>query len=203
MVNREATNTNFIVFGLTPPGLEPTTSHTQSEHANHCTTVAVYCGRKAWTDIQYVWLSQYLAEKCWNLYIQISHHLLKMQVISFNQMGLVFKFQLITFLKIDNYGYLLFMMKDMMVLLYCTRPKSKITSYYFNVQLRAAKFKQLFFVTCIFPNSYWCYIYFNQMGLVFKFQLIWWIKGYAECSKGKLNKCILKAIVDTVTWLKQ
>jgi len=58
------------------------------------------------------------------------------------------------------------MMKDMMVLLYilyCTRPKSKITSYYFNVQLWAAKFKQLFFVTCIFPNSYWRYIYYTAI----------------------------------------
>ncbi len=82
--------------------------------------------QQSFTPLQYVWLSQYLAEKCWNLYNQISHPLIKMQVISF-----------------------------------------------------------------------------NKMGLVFKFQLIWWIKGYAECSKGKLNKCILKAIVDTVTWLKQ
>jgi hypothetical protein len=33
----------------------------------------------------------------------------------------------ITLLKFDNYGYLLFM-KDIMVLLYCIRPKNKITS---------------------------------------------------------------------------
>lgn len=32
MVIREAANTNFIVFGFTPPGLEPTISHTQDEH---------------------------------------------------------------------------------------------------------------------------------------------------------------------------
>ena len=28
----------FIVFGLTRPGLEPTSHHTQCEHANHCAT---------------------------------------------------------------------------------------------------------------------------------------------------------------------
>jgi hypothetical protein len=37
----EATNTNFIVFGLTWPGLEPTICHTRGEHANHYTTDAV------------------------------------------------------------------------------------------------------------------------------------------------------------------
>jgi hypothetical protein len=36
-----ATNTNFIVFGLTSPGLEPMIYHTQGEHANHYTTDAV------------------------------------------------------------------------------------------------------------------------------------------------------------------
>jgi hypothetical protein len=33
--------TNFIVFGLTPPGLEPTIYHTRGEHANNYTTHAV------------------------------------------------------------------------------------------------------------------------------------------------------------------
>jgi hypothetical protein len=37
----EATNTNYIVFGLTQPGLEPTTYSTRGEHANHYTTNAV------------------------------------------------------------------------------------------------------------------------------------------------------------------
>ena len=37
----EATDTNFIVFGLTRPGLEPTIYHTRGEHANHYTTDAV------------------------------------------------------------------------------------------------------------------------------------------------------------------
>jgi hypothetical protein len=33
--NYEATNTNFIVFGLTRPGLEPMIYRTQEEHAYH------------------------------------------------------------------------------------------------------------------------------------------------------------------------
>jgi hypothetical protein len=38
MLRGEAANTNFIVFGVTRPGLEPTIYCTLSEHANHCTT---------------------------------------------------------------------------------------------------------------------------------------------------------------------
>jgi hypothetical protein len=37
----EATNTNFIVFGLTRSGLVPTIYHTRGEHANHYTTDGV------------------------------------------------------------------------------------------------------------------------------------------------------------------
>jgi hypothetical protein len=37
----EATNTNFIVFGLTRSGLKPTIYRTQGENANHYTTDAV------------------------------------------------------------------------------------------------------------------------------------------------------------------
>ena len=37
----EATNANFIVFGLTGRGLEPTVYHTRGEHANHYSTDAV------------------------------------------------------------------------------------------------------------------------------------------------------------------
>ena len=37
----EATNTNFIVFGLIRPGLEPTIYHTRGEHANHYAIDAV------------------------------------------------------------------------------------------------------------------------------------------------------------------
>jgi hypothetical protein len=35
MLSGEATNTNFIVFGLTWSGLEPTSYRTRGEHANH------------------------------------------------------------------------------------------------------------------------------------------------------------------------
>jgi hypothetical protein len=37
----EATNTNFIVFGLTRSGIDPMIYHTRGEHANHYTTGAV------------------------------------------------------------------------------------------------------------------------------------------------------------------
>ena len=36
-VSREATHTNFIVFGLTRSGFEPTIYRTRGEHANHYT----------------------------------------------------------------------------------------------------------------------------------------------------------------------
>jgi hypothetical protein len=35
VLSGEATHTNFIVFGLTRPGLEPTTYRTRGEHSNH------------------------------------------------------------------------------------------------------------------------------------------------------------------------
>ena len=41
MFNREETNTSFIVFGLTRPGLKLTIYCTRGEHANHDTTDAV------------------------------------------------------------------------------------------------------------------------------------------------------------------
>jgi hypothetical protein len=41
MLSGEATNTNFIVFGLTQLGLESTIYRTRGEHANHYTTDAV------------------------------------------------------------------------------------------------------------------------------------------------------------------
>jgi hypothetical protein len=43
MLSGEATNTNFIVFGLTRTGLEPTIYHSRVEHANLYTTDAVNC----------------------------------------------------------------------------------------------------------------------------------------------------------------
>jgi hypothetical protein len=39
--SEEATNTNFIVFGLTQSGFEPTIYSTPGEHGNHFTTDAV------------------------------------------------------------------------------------------------------------------------------------------------------------------
>jgi hypothetical protein len=38
VLSGEATNTNFIVFDLTRPGLEPTIYHTRGEHVNHYAT---------------------------------------------------------------------------------------------------------------------------------------------------------------------
>jgi hypothetical protein len=41
MLSGEATNTNFIVFGLTRPMIEPKIYRIRGEHANHYTTDAV------------------------------------------------------------------------------------------------------------------------------------------------------------------
>ena len=41
MLRGEATNTNFIVIGLTQPGLEPMINRTRDKHANHYATDAV------------------------------------------------------------------------------------------------------------------------------------------------------------------
>jgi hypothetical protein len=38
MLSREATNINFIVFGLTQSGFEPTIYRTRDEYANYYTT---------------------------------------------------------------------------------------------------------------------------------------------------------------------
>jgi hypothetical protein len=46
VLSGEATNTNFIVFGLTRPWFEPTIYRTQGEHANHYTTAVVLMGNK-------------------------------------------------------------------------------------------------------------------------------------------------------------
>jgi hypothetical protein len=51
LLSREATNTNFIVFALTWSGLEPTTYHTWSEHANHYITDVVCF---FWTSWYYI-----------------------------------------------------------------------------------------------------------------------------------------------------
>ena len=41
LAEKQATHTNFIVFGLTQAALEPTVYRTRGEHANHYTTDAV------------------------------------------------------------------------------------------------------------------------------------------------------------------
>jgi hypothetical protein len=41
VLSGEATNTNFLFFGLTRPGLEPMIYCTRGEHANHYTIDAV------------------------------------------------------------------------------------------------------------------------------------------------------------------
>ena len=41
VLSGEAINANFIIFGLTRSGLEPTIYRTRCEHANHYTTDAV------------------------------------------------------------------------------------------------------------------------------------------------------------------
>jgi hypothetical protein len=49
----EATNTNFIVFGLTRRGLEPTINSTRGEHANHYTAdVVIVHGKSRHTQSQ-------------------------------------------------------------------------------------------------------------------------------------------------------
>jgi hypothetical protein len=48
MLSRGATNTNFIVFGLTRSGLEPT----RGEHANHYTTNAVKLNSKRFMSVK-------------------------------------------------------------------------------------------------------------------------------------------------------
>jgi len=41
MISGEATDTNFIVFGLSRLWLKPMIYHTQGEYANHYTTDAI------------------------------------------------------------------------------------------------------------------------------------------------------------------
>jgi hypothetical protein len=41
MLSGEATNTNFIVFGLTQPGIEPMIYCTRGKYANHYATEVV------------------------------------------------------------------------------------------------------------------------------------------------------------------
>ena len=49
VLSGEATNTNFIVFGLIRPEFEPPIYRTRGEHANHYTTDAVTIGQMSFT----------------------------------------------------------------------------------------------------------------------------------------------------------
>ena len=46
MVSREATNTNFIIFGLTRSGFEPMIHRSWGENANHYTTHAIHINKQ-------------------------------------------------------------------------------------------------------------------------------------------------------------
>ena len=48
MLSGEATNTNFIGFCLSQPGLEPMIYHTLDKHANHYTTDSVQISIEAY-----------------------------------------------------------------------------------------------------------------------------------------------------------
>ena len=53
MLSGDATNTNFIFFGLIRPGLEPTIYHTPGKHNNRYTTDAVNSIRTA-SSVAYI-----------------------------------------------------------------------------------------------------------------------------------------------------
>jgi hypothetical protein len=50
VLSGEATHTNFIVFGETRPGLEPTIYRTRGERANQYTTDAVFVKKSTTTN---------------------------------------------------------------------------------------------------------------------------------------------------------
>ena len=59
MLSGEATHDNFIVFGLTQSGIEPTIYRTRGEHASHYTTDALFIyiygeGKQKTTDLPQV-----------------------------------------------------------------------------------------------------------------------------------------------------
>jgi hypothetical protein len=62
VLSGEATNTNFIVFGLTLPGLEPTIYRTRGEPANHYATDAVCCCETNW----YGYTKKNKHDYCWD-----------------------------------------------------------------------------------------------------------------------------------------
>ena len=62
VLSREATNTNFIAFGLTRSMPEPTIYHTGGYHTNHYTTDAV-----AWEHKQTMYM--YLNVHCMTIFV--------------------------------------------------------------------------------------------------------------------------------------
>jgi hypothetical protein len=85
MLRREATNTNFIVFGLTRPGLEPTIYRTRGKHANHYTTDAVKStGYEVPIDvaIYYILLFYYFVKNClWYVIGDEKENIILLQVV--------------------------------------------------------------------------------------------------------------------------
>ena len=61
VLNREAANTNFIVFGLTLPGLKPITYHTWGENINR-NDIGPKNNNMLW-NIQNAYLKNYLVRK--------------------------------------------------------------------------------------------------------------------------------------------
>jgi len=60
VLRREATNTKFIVFGLTRPGLKPAIYHTRDEHANHRLTIDAISHCDEDPNIVYEYISYFL-----------------------------------------------------------------------------------------------------------------------------------------------
>ena len=74
MLSGEVTNTNFIVFGLTRSGLEPTIYPLRGEPANHYTSdvvrilsVSLFCGKWEFDRVSKVWALLYFCFHCLGL----------------------------------------------------------------------------------------------------------------------------------------
>jgi hypothetical protein len=70
---KDAANTNFIVIGLTQPGLEPTIYHTPGEHARHYATDVVSIHLK-FCMYQYKLIKSFKSEKHVGLVQSGPHH---------------------------------------------------------------------------------------------------------------------------------
>jgi hypothetical protein len=57
VLSREATNTNFIVFGSTQPGLEPTIYRTRGGYVDHYATDAFFLHLSKKPTIAYNWIT--------------------------------------------------------------------------------------------------------------------------------------------------